>query len=214
MKQALLVTAAVVVLVATGFSHGLRTDRWGTAQVVVDAARRLDAVPDKVGDWVSKPFEIDVKHLEIGQIAGYRARTYTHQPTGNEISVLLVCGRPGAIGAHTPDVCYGTTGYRFTEEPAVRTVKVGSETAGLWHTVASKPEAQAEHLQLLWAFSIDGTWQAAKNPRMDYVRSPFLYKLYVIRRLANPKAAQEPGDPAMLFLETALPQIKSALGPS
>jgi hypothetical protein len=223
MKQTLMVAAAAVALVATGVGHGIRTDRWGKAGVVVAAAARMANVPERVGDWQARPFEIDARQLEIGQIVGYVARTYTHQATGNEITMLLVCGRPGSVGAHTPDVCYQGAGFTFAAEPVTRKVKAGSAHTGrsgisgdaeFWQAIASKPEPHPEHLQILWAWGTDGTWQAAKNPRLEFARAPALYKLYVIRRLAEARVTDAPDNPVDLFLEALLPQIKLALVPS
>lgn len=213
MKQMVLLVAAFVALGSTGVLHGLRTDRWGRAGVVVEAARALDGIPERFDGWVSTPVEIDERQLEIAEIAGYVCRRYVHEASGQDVLILMVCGRPGAIGAHSPDVCYEGAGFRMADDPARQLVK-GPVPAEFWLSVATRPEPRLQHLALWWAWSSDGkSWEAPANPRIHFARAPVLFKLYAIRQLTDPTKAIDPADPVNRLLDKLLPLVRDAILP-
>ena len=210
MREVLLLAAATAVLTATGIAHGLRTDRWGVAGEVATAARRLEDVPARVGDWEGQALAIDQRQLDMAQVVGHVARRYTHGPTGRGVVVLLVVGRPGAIGAHSPDVCYRRAGFQFANEPAARAVKPASGACTFWQTVAARGEPRPEYLSLWWAWSVDGaSWEASKHPRVQFLRSAFLYKLYLIRPVGGPNESDDA--PTVALMEELLPKLAEAL---
>lgn len=209
MRKTLLLAGAVAVLVATGVAHGLRTDRWGPSGDVTEAARRLEDIPVRVGDWSSQPAEINARHLRYAQVAGHFSRRYVHEPTRREVMVLVVAGRPGAIGAHSPDVCYQGAGFRLATEEKLRPLGASAQTPEFSHAVASKGEPRPEHLSLWWAWSADGaSWQCPVSPRGHYWRSPVLYKIYFVRSVGDPKS---PDDLTPSLIEELLPKITQAL---
>src|SRR5947209_18409507 len=95
---------AVAALVACGVVHGLWTDRWARAPEPAAAAARLDALPLTLGDWDGEALPVEPGSL--GAVSGYLYRQYVNRRNGDEVSVFLVCGRPGPVAIHTPDVCY------------------------------------------------------------------------------------------------------------
>jgi hypothetical protein len=213
MKTIVLLTGAAAVLIATGIVHGLRTDRWGVSEEVVVAAERLDKIPTTVGDWESQPEEIERRQLLLAGVVGHVARRYVHRPTGRSIVILIVCGRPGVIGVHSPDVCFQGAGFEILHKPAKRAVKSESQSAEFWQTVAAKGEPRPETLSLWWAWSSDGaTWEASTNPRGRYLRSAYLYKFYLIRPVGDPKVGDDA--PTVSLIEELLPKIKQSLTPT
>ena len=52
----------------------------------------------------------------------------------------------------------------------------------------------------------------ADHPRFAFVRSPVLYKLYVVRELANPNEPLE-GDPAGELMRALNPSLRAILCP-
>jgi hypothetical protein len=207
----LIVTACLLVVV--GVVHGLRSDRWGVGQAVEEAARRLETVPQKVGAWSGKSFEIDENQLRIGQIEGYLSRAYRN-PAGQEATVLMVCGRPGPIAVHTPDVCYRGAGFVVQGEPVkVEGPQVGGRKTSWWTAVFAKGGPVPQRLRIFWAWSPDGTrWEAADWPRFRFARHPALYKLYVVSPLVDSKVPAEK-DPAFELLQELLPQLEKDLSP-
>ncbi len=215
MKQTMLLIVAALALGSAGALNGLRSDRWGLASVVTDAASRLEAIPARVDDWTSQPAEIDPRQLEIGQVVGHLSRRYRHQASGQEVLVLIVCGRSGSIGAHSPDVCYEGAGFQMDDAPVRRVIEQPLAPAELFYSAATRPEPRLQHLALWWGWSADGKrWEAPTNPRVSFAQEPVLFKLYAIRTIDDPKQTPGKDDPVVRLLEKLLPQIKNALSPS
>src|SRR4051812_24951454 len=99
------VVVAVALIASTGLIHGRMTGRWSGSSAVAEAIARLDRIPEVVDGRVGTPSELDRRVLEKAGIAGYVARTYRDPRGGPATTILLVCGRPGPISVHTPDVC-------------------------------------------------------------------------------------------------------------
>lgn len=231
MLRTLPALAAVPLVLAFGVAEGLWTDRWHQAPDVALAAGRLAAVPLTVGEWQGEDQVMDARVRAKAEIAGYLLRQYVHRPTGATVSVLLVCGRPGPVSVHTPDVCYGGGGYGQIGSPARHTVDppppVGQRgtldvargtrgpvgPASFWvGTFAKGAGVIPDRLRVLWAWTETGDWTAPDAPRLAFARAPVLYKLYVVRplvRLDEPVAA----DPGEEFLRLFLPHVHQALFP-
>jgi hypothetical protein len=60
---------------------------------------------------------------------------------------------------------------------------------------------------------VDGNWQAAENPRMEFMGRKSLYKLYVTRGLTPTERDHSPAgvDPTQEFLNDFLPEVKKVL---
>ena len=214
MKQTMLLLAAAFALGSTGVVHGLRSDRWGTATAVVEAASRLEAIPAQFEDWVGTSEEIDPRQLEVGQISGYLCRRYVHQASRQDVLIVIVCGRSGAIGAHTPEVCYQGAGFEMDAVATRQEIKKPEGSAEFWYSPATRPEPRLQHLALWWGWSPDGKrWEASANPRVQFAAAPALFKLYAIHEINDPKKAIGPDDPVIRLLEKLLPLVDRALSP-
>jgi hypothetical protein len=206
--------AAASLVIAAGVIHGLRTDRWGADVNVAAAAARLDDVPLKVGEWEGRPIAMDDRQLAMAEAVGHMSRTYVSRRTGMEVTVVLLCGRPGPISLHSPEVCYAGAGFNMTGEEGTATVSGdGAPPAELFKATFVKPGAAQVTLNVFWAWRADGAWLAASNPRLTFARSTVLYKLYVIRRLARPDEVM-PQEPCLDFLRAFLPELDKQLSPS
>lgn len=213
MQQVLPILTAGLILGGAGIAHGLRSDRWGKSAVVIEAAQRLQKIPATHGDWTSEEVPLDARQLEIADVVGFLSRRYTHQTTGASVMVLIVAGRPGAIGAHTPDVCYRGAGFQMNGSIKAADLTAAGQPQSFWHTTATRAEPRLEHLSLWWAWSHDGAqWRASREPRLEFARSPSLYKLYVIRSVSRPDD-EGPESPTRRFLDDWIPVLKKALSP-
>src|ERR1700733_14806967 len=97
-------------VVAGGVVQGFGTDRGNPAIEPAEAAARLNDLPLSLGDWEGQA--IDAKpSAAAGPIAGMIQRRYVNRMTGDTVVIAVVCGRPGPVSIHTPDVCYGASGY-------------------------------------------------------------------------------------------------------
>ena len=208
----LIVAASAVV--AAGVVHGLRTDRWTAKADVAAAAARLDGVPTKVGEWDGHPIEIDDRQLALAEAVGHLSRIYVNRRTGAEVTVIVLCGRPGPIALHSPEVCYTGAGYSLDGEATTCPLKGdGVPAAEVFKGKFVKPGPPPDTLNVFWAWKSDGPWGAPSSPRLTFVRSSILYKLYAIRRLARPDedASQEP---CLDFLREFLPELEKRISPS
>src|SRR5436305_1973967 len=109
--------SAVPVVLAFGTAEALWTNRRAAADTSAAAAERLGGLPLSVGDWQGQALELDPRQISKAGISGYLMRQYVHRPTGNAVTVLLLCGRPGPIAVHPPDVCYGGAGFATVAPP-------------------------------------------------------------------------------------------------
>jgi|SRR5579875_226429 hypothetical protein len=193
-------------LVICGIVHGYWTDRWAPPVEVGQAAERLDTIPLALGEWDGEA--LAVKPGEGGEgVAGCIRRRYVHRQTGAVISLFLVCGRPGPVSIHTPDVCYGASGF------LVNTPDRYESSSGdrMWKADATRTRATEEtRLRLYWGWYDGSAWTAVDDPRVHFARCPVLHKLYVVRELSG---ANEPNgnEPCEEFLHTLLPVLRRTL---
>jgi hypothetical protein len=202
---------ALLLVVLSGVVQGLWTDRWQHGDVPRLWAERVGDVPLTLGDWNGQSLALDDRAVQIAELDGYVQRRYVHRQTGQEVLMSLVCGRPGPIGAHTPDVCFQGNGYEIVQAPT--RFEVPAAQSALWLTRFRRPDdLTAPQVRVFWAWTTTGAWQAVAYPRLEFARAPALYKLYVWRTLRRPDEPLD-RDPAVSFLRLLLPELRQALFP-
>ena len=201
--SALLASAA---LIACGLVHGYWTDRWQPPVETAAAAARLETLPLDLGDWQGT--EIEVKPGQGGPgVAGCIQRRYVHR-SGVAVSMFLVCGRPGPVSIHTPEVCYGANGYLVGSRSRV-TIEERGDT--VWKTDAVRTTVSEEtRLRLYWAWNGGATWKASDDARLEFARHPVLHKLYVVREL-NSLTEGGRREPCQEFLNVLLPALEKTM---
>jgi hypothetical protein len=213
MFRTLPVLAAFVVLLSALVAHGLWTNRWQDGAELERAAARLERVPMNLGDWEGARLQMSSREQELAGLTGYVMRRYRNRLNGDILTVTLLCGRPGPLSAHTPEVCYPGAGFEMTGSRSRSAVRweSGARTAEFWTADFHKGgPAATEHLRIFWAWSAAGDWAAPENPRPAFGGAPVLYKVYVARRLDT---ANEPAedDPALRFLKRLLPELQKVI---
>jgi hypothetical protein len=212
MPRALPIVAALVLVIAGGLVRVRWAVRGSEPGAVAAAVARLDRIPEVLGDWRGRPARaLQRRVLEEAEIAGYVSRLYEHRRSGAALSLLVVCGRPGPISVHTPDICYSGAGFEPVEPPAKQAI--GPGPAEFQMAVFGKPAAAVPtYLRIFWSWKASGSqqWRAPDNPRLAFAPADALYKLYVVRELAS---ATEPiaADPGLEFLQALLPELERAL---
>jgi hypothetical protein len=204
---------ALVLVIAAGLVHGRWTNRWTTSDAVEKAVGKLGCLPMILGDWRGRSLEMNREQLALAEIAGCIARRYENRRTQCAVTVLLVCGRPGPISVHTPDICYTGAGFEPTGPLEMLSLPLGTTgpAASFRNAVFGKASAAVPtYLRILWSWSADGFWEAPDNPRLRFAPQPVLYKLYVIRELATADDRLE-GDSSLDFLQTFLPELERVL---
>lgn len=196
------------VILAAGVFQGLYTDRWGPADDVQAATRRLDSLPIEIGDWRGEPAPLDDDDVRYGGIKGYKSLRYRNVISGDNVSLLIVCGRSGPISVHTPDVCYRGAGFvqvgnEFRKElatPDGRTIVLAAMQFKAPTTSASN------QIEVNWVWHGNDGWLAPENPRLELARNRTLYKLYVIRDMPA-KSQANAKDASLIFFQALVPVL-------
>lgn len=205
------------ILMGSELFHGRWTDRWSFSGELERACAKFPPLdePMIVGDWRGQPADpIPADDIALGEIAGYINQVFTH-PSGAIVHVLVVCGRPGPIAVHTPEVCLGGEGCVLDGEKRRYTVDLpGSEQAAFWvGQFYWFDGGLRKDRRTFWTYSPDGkTWTAEDNPRLHFARYPLLYKIYLMRQLSRRDVKLEE-DPTNDFIKVFLPELQKRLQP-
>lgn len=215
---------AIVLVLCTGVVSGLWTGRWTSSQVVEQAAARLENVPLTVGDWEGKAEPFNVQDYANAGIRGGLLRRYHNTRTGDEMTMMIVCGKPGPISVHTPEVCYPAAGYKILSERIATPVRPGKDEppSQFWTWHMGKLDGVVPRLlDVTYAWTDDGTWQAPeRDARFVFASSPVLFKIYAVHEAPPSANAPEPNapladdDPAVQFLQAIIPELRAALFPA
>jgi Protein of unknown function (DUF3485) len=205
------VAVATGLIVLTGWVHGLWTDRWSLSNEPAISAARLDTVPLEVGTWRMRPLPpLSPQDLAIGEIKGYLSRAAEDQRTRETVELLIVCGRPGPISVHTPDICFGGAGYELLEQskkPVSQGLKAPAE---FWVGQFRKKGTPPTFVEIYWTWSSNGAWLAPDDPRLRFAGQPRLYKLYIIRSLAGP-GREGNSSPVKELVTALMPELDKRL---
>jgi Protein of unknown function (DUF3485) len=207
---------AIALVLGTGTVCGLWTDRWHVAHEIELARERLPRVAMTVGDWQGEESDDqDTSRWVRAGIRGNLNRIYKNPKTGAVVSVLVVCGRPGPIVAHTPQTCLPEAGYAERSAPTKTFVPGAAPSASFWHTDFTKVRAAVPSTQRIywsWRGGLDPTadWNASDEPRLAFLKDNTLFKLYVIRLVSKVDLIQDK-DPCEDFIRQFLPELEKTL---
>jgi hypothetical protein len=210
MQRTLVIASACAVLIASGVVHGVWTDRWSEQTDLVAAAARLEKLPMTIGAWHGSGVELE-KDLNTS-LAGMVARRYVHAGNGKAVTILLACGRSGAVCTHTPDVCYGSSGFEVEKPKRFQMPsKSGEMPAEFWTARFVKERTTGKtHLRIFWAWHGADSWKIAEYPRVSFAGEKVLHKLYVIREMIQPDEPLE-GDACVEFMQDLLPVLRGSV---
>lgn len=217
MKRFVFLSIALIITCVFGTAEGVWTGRWVSSVELDQAGARVAEIPKVIGPWEGTDSEFDAREIAIARLVGQLRRTYVHRKTGESVTVMILCGKPGPISVHTPDVCFQGGGSFMTGAP-VREKITNEDTDTIdqfWIAKFERPSlAGSEKSLAFWGWSNSAKWEAADRPRVEYSRSAFLYKLYVIRPLSGrgPQGADEPT--LNEFLSVFLPSARKTLFPA
>jgi len=207
MKNPAYTVAALALIVGSGLVHGAWTNRWRTSPALAELAARLDSVPTVLGDWTATSRAIPSRQMAITGAVGQISRVYTNPIKGLTVSVLLLCGLPGNISVHTPDICYPGAGYTLGDpERFVHRYGVPERTAEFQTAIASRAGTNPSRLRLYWAWHGSSGWSAPENARWAFAAEPMLSKLYIVRETGG-VAVDPKDDPSTQLLSLLLPEL-------
>jgi exosortase/archaeosortase family protein len=207
--------AALALVLWPTIVAGNRTGRWRSSEELNAAVARLDGVPTTIGDWAGRTEAVDASAVKIADLAGSLMRRYENSRIGKTITLLLVCGRPGPVSVHNPDICYPGTGFEMAQEQPERLSVPLDPTRDraefAWAEFQRHGSVPPQRLRIHWSWKYMGAWSIPFSPRITFGSRPFLYKLYLIQRMSE---HDERADDAALmdFLECLLPELDKSLG--
>jgi hypothetical protein len=170
-----------VILAAVGVGgYGLFRPGPAPGFTPAEMAAKLAAVPRKIGPWEGVDQPVSEKALRTAEAQAHLSRAYTHETTGETVTVLVLYGEPAGLGAHTPEVCYSGIGF----EACGRSVKlaVPDTPAELWAARFERNTGR-EAVDVVWGWGVNGVWSAADNPRFTFANHRMIFKLYAQQSL-------------------------------
>jgi hypothetical protein len=200
--------AAFGLVALSGLLHGLGTARWHPAHELEEALTRLERVPRDLAGWKGEDLADDAEKYTRTGARGYVVRRYTQGDRA--VTMILMYGPAGPLSVHTPQDCYPGAGYQVgTVGPLTIPSDDPDRPASFWTARIDKPGAVAEGaLRLYWSWNAGTGWQAPASARWTFRGCKYLYKLYVIRELAEDEAPAT--DPAQEFLRQLVPTLDRA----
>jgi hypothetical protein len=211
MSRLIAVVTLLLAVLLSGAAAGFWSGRWGSPRSLREAAARLERVPLAAGEaWDGHLSQLSEGEIAVAEPEGYLLRRYVYRHTGAVVSVLLVCGRPGPLSVHRPEVCYAGAGYGQFGAPRAYEGPPGSRARFRVLDFQKLNAATPTSLRIFLAWGSEGEWSVPANPRLTFVRRPYLYKLFVAREMTR---AGEPleEDPAGELISVLLPQLQEAL---
>jgi hypothetical protein len=211
MKRFLPAILGIAAVILTGAVHGFWTGRWQLSSDAQAAGARLPDVSLVVGDWQGEDLPIHTSGDE--PITGQLYRRYVNRRSGKAVRVFLVCGLPGPVSIHSPDACYGASGYKVTPL-GKKTVPAGADGSAEFEAADMHKErvTDRERLRILWSWNTAGNWVVPRDTRLTFARYPHLYKLYLMRDLARAGESLE-DDPCLDLMGQLGPELRRALFP-
>jgi Protein of unknown function (DUF3485) len=195
--------------------HGQWTNRWRLSGEPEASCAKLPRQDEAmiIGDWKGHPSPpLPEEDVVIGEITGYFYQSFTH-PRGHVVHVLVVCGRPGPIAVHTPEVCLGGEGFALADPKERRVVPLPPpyKPAEFWVGQFFRHDGglRGDRRQF-WTYGADGTWSADDNPRFHFARFPALYKIYIMRQMPR-KDEKLDDDPTLDFIKVFMPEMQKRL---
>lgn len=190
---------------------GAFQNRWGLPEALVQAAVRVDQIPETIGAWeLQSANPLPQDSVNMLQCAGHTSRTYRNRESGQIVNMFVIVGPPGPTAAHTPEICYSSRDYNIMggkEKILLPTPR--HPQSSVWALTLRGNDVRADLLDVAYAWNSGSGWEASDSPRYGYRGKPYLYKLQV----AGIVDVTQPGQqrPCQDFLRELLPTLDRIL---
>ncbi len=208
---------ATLLVVASGYVHGMWTGRWHSSDALAKAASSVALLPTEFADWkMVHETDVSAEEKSVAELAASVSRQYRNEVTGDVVAVLLMVGKSGPISVHPPTACY--TGLGYQQLGATRNYACDVETKDnkkIRHQFqtaqfTSPKKTETVQPQVFWGWSADGVWSSPDSPRLVFVGKPALFKLYVSYEATSLIKSKEQ-TPAEKMLKDLLPVLSESL---
>jgi hypothetical protein len=224
MSRYLPIAVGILLIVGLTIVQVRMTDRLSDSNfTAIQRAELLKNVPMNIGDWQGTDLEVAES---VKQTAGAEgtpvSRSYRNSRTGEVVDLWLVVGHGRPISAHTPDICYPSSGFHSRAvENSVHTMVMDDDTQVpfLTNTFFREDSATGRRLyRVFWAWynteneDHEGkvVWEAPTNARWYFGNTRALYKMYFTSVMRDPGETAEQSA-AVNFAHDFLPVVNNAL---
>ena len=216
--RSLLIGVLVVAILTLGVTVycGVRTQRFASFRGIDESRKLLKELPLTIGDWEAEkegPLnEADIHQLEIEN--GFLSRRYKNTKTRSEVNFVMMIGPAGRVVVHTPEFCFGGKNFEKEDRTALVSLPIaapsekGPTDETFWKISFINRALQGEKISFYYSVSSGGPWSAVENPRYEFSRFLYVYKIQV-EAIIGPGGA----DPAYAFLADTLPTIRQYMKP-
>jgi hypothetical protein len=173
-----------------GISGGVRFWReWrfhSLAQANANCPFLLDDLPKRLGSWQTRADKETQLDPEVARFAGSQShilRTYVHDQSNEQVSVLILYGLAIKVNGHTPEICYPSAGYRLAAGPEdTQFLTPGSTTPETFRSAiySRKTGPIAEYSEACYTFLYHGKWTPDLSAQWKLFRYyPGVFKIQV-----------------------------------
>lgn len=212
MQRLVIIGISIGILATAGVIEVVLAQRRSNPLVAERIQLALDQLPLEVGDWKGRTAEFNPLAIKQTNAIAHTYRIYTREQSKESVELLLLAGDPGEVGTHDPERCYGGAGFNpvGTRRRMEFVDPVTAATSSYWLARFEADTFPSTSLQVIWAWSTDGTWVASDDARFEFLGQSVLYKLYVTRRLPTHTVTPN-SDPTEPFLQELLPRLRLVL---
>jgi hypothetical protein len=226
MSRYLPIVAGVVAILSLTAVQILMSDRFVDSNVTAEQRAKLLAnVPPQFGEWKGEDMAVAKDVRDTAGAVGCVSRMYTNLRTGEQVRLWLIVGHARDISAHTPDVCFPSSG--FSQRSTTHSLYLFNydgqpdpTNAKFWTNTFVKEDSFAgrrlERVFWAWFNPKPGEpvrWTAETNPRWQFGNTRALFKMYFTSEMRDVNETTEES-PARKFGRDFLPLIEQILSES
>jgi hypothetical protein len=205
---------AIALTIASGVVQGLLSNRWGGSDLDRQIGAKLESLPEQFANWeLKKSSALDKDAIDQLEPYGYIQREYVNRRSGASIGVLILVGPSGPISVHTPEVCFESRDHQQLGERVKISIPARDREDTIWKTTFRLSGVDGRLLNIYYAWSTGGHWQAAENPRFSLATRPYLYKIQITNQTPKENGDDRgpTADAAMEFLTDIIPILQNYL---
>ena len=189
--------AVVILTLVPAIVDGQRRFRWGEDDEIVKLSGNLGKLPMQIGDWectTEKPLDATSAEL-LTPIASIN-RVYLNRRENLSANLFILLGPTGPTAVHTPDICFNSRefkklGARKKINAVPSNDQQDSTDSNFFRTEFKSRDINESGLKSIYGWTIDGQWSAAEQPRFEFSRSRYLFKIQATSRFESVDAMKD-----------------------